>query len=265
MLKIWERAFDVSSAILVAGMEKKAEKGLWNGGARPLGYLVDKKTHKLVVNEAEAATVRLIFDSYTRDRLGTKSIATMLNDRGLRTRMGKSWSPHTIELIITNRVYLGEKHFRDIAVTDAHPAIITTEQFDLAQRILAKRSADIGRRAANSSDYELTGKIRCPQCGRRYIGTAAHGRNHRYRYYICWSRARYGTNAECDNHRFNADNSNTPCAKPSSTSTPPTTPSSAKPLPSSRPATPSRPAPTKTNSPRSTDNSPTTAPPSTAT
>ncbi|MFJ8583010.1 recombinase family protein [Micromonospora sp. NPDC093277] len=129
----------------------------------------------------------------------------MLNDRGLRTRMGKSWSPHTVELIITNRVYLGEKHFRDIAVTDAHPAIITTEQFDLAQRILAKRSADIGQRAANSSDYELTGKIRCPQCGRRYIGTAAHGRNHRYRYYICWSRARYGTNAGCDNHRFNAD------------------------------------------------------------
>jgi len=186
-------------------MERKAEKGLWNGGARPLGYVVDKATQKLVINPAEAATVRLIFDSYTTDRLGTQAIAAMLNHRGLRTRMGKPWSQHTVEHIITNRVYIGEKRFADIAVADAHPAIIQPDQFDLAQRILGKRSADIGQRAANPSEYELTGRIRCPQCGRRYVGTAAHGRNHRYRYYICWSRARYGTQAGCDNHRFNAD------------------------------------------------------------
>jgi site-specific DNA recombinase len=51
----------------------------------------------------------------------------------------------------------------------------------------------------------LTGLIRCPQCGRGYIGTAAHGRSSTYRYYTCWSRARYGTTAGCDVHRFNAD------------------------------------------------------------
>ena len=190
---------------VINGMERKAEKGLWNGGARPLGYVVDKATQRLVIDQAEATTVRLIFDSYTKDRLGTQSIATMLNSRGLRTRLGKPWSQHTVEHIITNRVYIGEKRFGDIAVADAHPAIIQPDQFDLAQRILGKRSADIGQRAANPSEYELTGRIRCPQCGRRYVGAAAHGRNNRYRYYVCWSRARYGTQAGCDNHRFNAD------------------------------------------------------------
>ncbi|WP_165949659.1 zinc ribbon domain-containing protein [Micromonospora sp. KC207] len=69
------------------------------------------------------------------------------------------------------------------------------EQFDLAQRILGKRSAEIGQRAANPSDYTL---IRCPQCGHRYVGTAAHGRYKTYRYYTCWSRARYGTKTGCD-------------------------------------------------------------------
>ena len=41
--------------------------------------------------------------------------------------------------------------------------------------------------------------------GRRYVGTAAHGRSKTYRYYTGWSRARYGTSAGCDIHRFNAD------------------------------------------------------------
>ena len=129
----------------------------------------------------------------------------MLNDRGLRTRMGKPWSPAYHRDIITNRVYLGEKRFRDIVVEAAHQPIIDAAQFDLAQRILDKRSADIGQRAANPSDYTLTGKIRCPQCHASYIGTAAHGRTSRYRYYVCWSRARYGSQAGCDIHRFIAD------------------------------------------------------------
>jgi site-specific DNA recombinase len=190
---------------VINGMERKAAKGLWTGGARPLGYLIDRKLDKLVPEPAEAATVHTIFDLYTNDRLGTQAIATRLNDQGLKTRVGKSWSQHTVEIILTNRIYLGEKRFRDIVVTDAHEPIINAGQFDLAQRILGKRSAEIGQRAANPSDYILTGLIRCPQCGRRYVGTAAQGRYKVYRYYTCWSRVRYGTKAGCDIHRLNAD------------------------------------------------------------
>jgi len=32
---------------------------------------VDKATHKLLIHETEVTTIRLIFDSYTNDRLGT--------------------------------------------------------------------------------------------------------------------------------------------------------------------------------------------------
>jgi site-specific DNA recombinase len=35
---------------------------------------------------------------------------------------------------------------------------------------------------------------------KRYIGMSAHGRNHRYRYYTCHTRQRYGTDA-CDGDR----------------------------------------------------------------
>ena len=190
---------------VTSGMERKAAKGLWTGGARPLGYLIDRTLDKLVPDPVEEVTVRRIFNLYTHDRLGTQAIATLLNREGVRTRKGKPWSQHTVTVVLTNRIYLGEKRFRDILVENAHEAIINVEQFDLAQRILGKRSVEIGQRAANPSDYTLTGLIRCPQCGRRYVGTAAHGRYKTYRYYTCWSRARYGTKAGCDVHRFPAD------------------------------------------------------------
>jgi site-specific DNA recombinase len=198
---------------VVAGMERKASKGLWTGGARPLGYRLDRRLDRLVPDEQEVTVVRQIFELYTTHRLGTRSIATKLNDQGLRTRTGRPWSQHTVELILTNRVYLGEKRFRDIVVADAHTPLISAEQFDAAQRILAKRSAAMGQRAANPSEYALTGLIRCPRCGRNFIGTAAHGRHRRYRYYICWSRARYGTKAGCDIYRFNADDLDAAVAK----------------------------------------------------
>lgn len=66
------------------------------------------------------------------------------------------------------------------------------------------RGEDHTRRASNASDYHLTGRIRCPKCGKALIGTAAHGRSKTYRYYTCFSRARYGTTT-CDAQRINAD------------------------------------------------------------
>ena len=47
------------------------KKGMWMGGWAPLGY--DVKDRKLVVNEAEAATVRSIFERFLQRRLGDQA------------------------------------------------------------------------------------------------------------------------------------------------------------------------------------------------
>src|SRR4051812_18898196 len=96
---------------VIAGMERKAAKGLWTGGTPPIGYAVAKKAHNYVILEAEATTVRRIFDLYPTDRLGTRAIASVLNDGGLRTKRGKPWSQRSVETVIINRHYLGEKSF----------------------------------------------------------------------------------------------------------------------------------------------------------
>ena len=46
-------------------------RGMWMGGSVPLGY--DVRDRKLVVNEAEAATVRRIFEGFADTGLGRRS------------------------------------------------------------------------------------------------------------------------------------------------------------------------------------------------
>src|SRR5258705_3641247 len=61
-------------------------KGMWMGGSVPLGY--DVKDRELIVNEAEATTVRDIFDSYVR--LG--SVAQLQADLRRRGTLSKRWT-----------------------------------------------------------------------------------------------------------------------------------------------------------------------------
>lgn len=51
---------------VMKGMKETALQAKHTGGKPPLGYDVDTETHKLVVNEQEAETVRLIFEMYGR-------------------------------------------------------------------------------------------------------------------------------------------------------------------------------------------------------
>jgi site-specific DNA recombinase len=193
---------------VVAGMERHAAAGRWPGGVRPDGYRLDPTTKRLIIEEERAALVREIFDLYTHRRLGTRAIATLLNERGSRTRTGGPWSAHTIRWLLTNPAYLGQVTFRDTIVQDAHPAIIEPSVFAAAERLLQARGEARTHRVASSSEYHLTGRIRCPHCKKGFIGTAAHGRTKTYRYYTCWSRARYGTTT-CSADRINADAADT--------------------------------------------------------
>jgi site-specific DNA recombinase len=189
---------------VIAGMERKAAAGKWKGGRRPFGYQVDPATSTLVPDLDEAAIVRLIFDTYIRNRLGARSIATTLNERGHRTTTGGPWSAHQVLRVLSNRTYLGELTFRGITAPSCHPPIVGEATFTHAQRILAARSEDHAKRATSGSDYLLTGLMHCPACGKAMIGTRAHGRNRVYRYYTCFTRARYDT-GRCNASRLDAD------------------------------------------------------------
>jgi site-specific DNA recombinase len=78
-----------------------------------------------------------------------------------------------------------------------------TESFDTSTPIGRMLVHLLGVFAEFERDL-LTGLITCPDCGRRYLGTAARGRSRTYRYYTCFSRNRYGA-AGCTGTRLDAD------------------------------------------------------------
>lgn len=83
----------------------------------PFGYTIDPETQRLNPNETEAAIVRLIFRLYTHDRLGSKTIARVLNNRGLLTTTSGTWSTHQVLRVLANRVCIGELISRTPATT----------------------------------------------------------------------------------------------------------------------------------------------------
>jgi site-specific DNA recombinase len=190
---------------VINGMHAKAAKGKWPGGRPPYGFTVDPPTQTLVADPAEALILDKIFTLYTRDRLGTRAIANLLNDRSVPTRTGLPWAPPAVARILANPAAIGDIAYGQVHVENAHPALIDREVFDRAQAILAARTGPDQQRAASPSDYHLTGLITCPDCGHKYKGTAATGRNGRYRYYTCWTRDRYGTTQGCPAPRLPAE------------------------------------------------------------
>jgi site-specific DNA recombinase len=198
---------------VINGMERKASKGQWTVGAVPYGYTRNSE-HSLVTLDDEITIVKLIFRLYTRRRLGCRAIAAHLNERNLVRRRAhrkavaqpgtQPWSHKTVTDVLTNRVYLGEVRFRDIVAIDAHAAVIEPATFDMAQQILTERGEMPAKKATASSDYHLTGKITCPACNHRYLGTNAYGRSRTYRYYTCFTRNRYGVD-RCSAPRIDAD------------------------------------------------------------
>ena len=168
------------------------------------GYTADPAAQQLIPNPNETPIVQTIFDMYVNDRLGSSTIANHLNQRGHTTTSGGPWSAYQVLRVLANRMYLGELTFRDITTTNCHKPLIDARLFAQAQDILAARGEDHSHRAANGSDYQLTGKMRCPQCRKAFIGTRAHGKTKTYRYYTCFTRARYDTN-RCNAPRINAD------------------------------------------------------------
>jgi site-specific DNA recombinase len=189
---------------VIAGMERKASRGEWTGGRLPYGYRLDPQRRHLQPDPTETPLIEEVFDRYARRLEGATTIAHWLSDNGYRTKNNKPFNPQAVLTILRNRIYLGEIFYRGNHYPAPHPALISTELFDQAQQILRQRGDDASLRRSNQSDYLLTGLITCSRCGKRYLGAAANSKAGRYRYYVCFSRQRYGRK-HCDADRLRAD------------------------------------------------------------
>jgi site-specific DNA recombinase len=178
---------------ITTGMERAASEGRWVVGRVPYGYLRDPQTKLIHPNEPQAAVVRRIFQMYTEGRMGAEAIAKVLNAEGHRTKNGVAFARPIVLAILSNPIYAGKVGFRGRIHPGLHEAVVDPGSFEEAGRILAERGESQALKRAHPTNFLLSGVIRCGRCRKAYVGTSAHGRNGLYRYYVCSTRYRYGT------------------------------------------------------------------------
>jgi site-specific DNA recombinase len=142
-------------------------KGMWMGGPVPLSY--DVLDRKLVVNEAEAATVRHIFERYQVLRSIGRLVEEM-EEQGVRTKQrvfrdgrtigGIAYTKGPLAWLLANRTYVGEVGHRGKIYPGEHEAIISRDLWDDVQETIANNriSHRMGSRAKMPS--LLTGLLR---------------------------------------------------------------------------------------------------------
>ena len=165
------------------------KKGLWVGGVVPLGYRVNDR--KLVVDDQEGATVRLIFSRYL-DLGSLPALQRDLRERRIATRKrtlstgraigGVALTNGPLAYMLRNRMYLGEINHRDKSYPGEHQPIIAAELFDAVQAKLTENLR--GKRLRHqSSNALLLGKL-FDDRGNAMSPSYALKKGVRYRYYI---------------------------------------------------------------------------------
>src|SRR6267154_1848259 len=127
------------------------QKGMWMGGAVPLGYGVCD--HRLVVNPKEAATVRLIFQLYielrsvrqVRDELDHRSIVSKqrVSKTGARSG-GFRFGRGALYEMLANPIYVGEIRHKRLSHPGQHEPIIERSLWHRVQEMLKQRAARQG-------------------------------------------------------------------------------------------------------------------------
>ena len=132
------------------------KRGMWMGGFVPMGY--DVRDRKLVVNEGEAATVRMIFERFVA--LGSAStLARALQAERVLNKRGKRIDKGFLYKLLRNRVYLGEAVHKGNSYPGEHEAIITHHLWDGVQAILKESPRERGAKNRVGSDALLKGII----------------------------------------------------------------------------------------------------------
>ena len=166
------------------------KKGMWMGGQPALGY--DVKDRKLVVNDAEAATVRSIFQRYLelgavralRDHLAASGVLSKRRTAADGSPYGgQKFSRGALYLMLKNRIYRGEIVHKGKASPGEHAAIVDEDlwrsvQGHLEENRLERREGD---RALEPS--LLTG-ILFDASSEPMTPTHAVKKGTRYRYYV---------------------------------------------------------------------------------
>lgn len=186
------------------GQTRSMENGVVFGGSL-LGY--DVEDGKIRVNPEGAKVVRTIFHKYLDERKGSAVIARELQEEGIPSSRGNlHWSAATVLKILRNEKYCGDlvqkktytpdflthqkKYNRgaeeQVILRDHHEAIIRRDRWEAVQQELTRRSRKQSQSTAHGNRYQLSGKIKCGDCGSSFLARKKKSRTGQvYRVWRC--------------------------------------------------------------------------------
>lgn len=220
---------DHNAEVTHGGQMAQAVKANHCGGIPPLGY--DIENGKLVINEDEAAIVQEIFNMFLNG-ISYSHMAKLLNQAGHTTKAGRPFNKNSFSGILHQEKYTGlfvwnrsspkfrsRKKGRDyswnshrskpideqVRIEGGCPAIISTEQYQQAQELLASRAH--GNAMTKSRRYYLLGGmgiLKCGVCSRAMVGVPRKDRHgNSYTTYACPNHK--GKNAICPTKEIKTD------------------------------------------------------------
>jgi site-specific DNA recombinase len=165
-------------------------KGIWMGGPVPIGYRLNNR--KLLIDENEAKTVRLIFRRYVE--LGSVGVlADELAAAGIRTKVrsfgngrsvgGVFFTRGSLAQLLQNPLFIGKVNHRGELFDGEHDAVIDDGVWNQVQLLLAtnRRERLLGKRTRTPS--LLTGLI-ADQDGRQMTPVFTTKGTCQHRYYV---------------------------------------------------------------------------------
>jgi DNA invertase Pin-like site-specific DNA recombinase len=164
------------------------KKGKWTGGSVPLGYV--SKDKKLVVDQNNAKTVRMIFSRYLMlrsfqkmiDELNQKGVVTNTREIKLKMSGGVPFTYGPLAYLLKNRTYLGETGHKGTWFTGEHEAIVDREIFEQVQQLLKANS--LGRTGRRQQNNALLAGLIFDDRGNRMSPSFTVKRGVRYSFYV---------------------------------------------------------------------------------
>lgn len=186
-IRFWQAAgeSEKTSIRIRTRLAQIAEEGHYHGGAAPYGYesvfLGRMNKHGAPVKDLqvvpeEAAIVKLIFDKYLNEGMGTHTIGNYLYSMGISCRSGGVFTNTTIRHMLGRITYTGRiKCGEYISEPIPELQIIDDATFARAQELLKARSAAYMEQRAvprhTLGGTLLSGNIYCAHCGGKLVAT----------------------------------------------------------------------------------------------
>lgn len=196
------------------GMKTKAEMG-WYPAPAPIGYLNTPDRRKgFKTIEKDPSTYPLIrkcFDMVLGGKQAIEAWDIASKEWKLTGKTGSIISRSAFYYMLTNPFYCGDYEWPRLSgkwYKGKHEPLITTDEFDVIQRMLGRH----GKPVAKTHAFDLTGLLRCGECGSAITATKKvkyYKRKNRlatYTYYHCTKKRRDMT---CSQHPITEDDLNT--------------------------------------------------------